>query len=145
VEDSLAGALGARGRGQKAVCTDGVRAIVEAMVSRDVRRLVAVSAHGVAETHDRSPYSLAVWATVPLGFGDMMSMASDVGRSLLIALRSIGHAERTTALSIAAANVTASSGRLTAGNQLRSPSVLTGMFMNTFTGWGTASVANPIS
>ena len=75
----------------------------------------------------------------------MMPMASDVGRSPLIALRSIGHAERTTALSIAAANVTASPGRLTAGNQLRSPSVLTGMFMNTFTGWGTASVANPIS
>jgi len=66
----------------------------------------------------------------------MMSMASDVGRSPLIALRSIGHAERTTAQSIAAANVTASPGRLTAGNQLRSPSVPTGMFMNTFTGWG---------
>ena len=74
----------------------------------------------------------------------MMSMASDVGRSPLIALRSIGHAERTTAQSIAAVTVTASPGRLTAGNQLSSPSVLTGMFMNTFTGWGTASVANPI-
>ena len=74
----------------------------------------------------------------------MMSMASDVGRSPLISLRSIGHADRTTAQSIAAANVTASPGRLTAGNQLRSPSVPTGMFMNTFTGWGTASVANPI-
>jgi hypothetical protein len=74
----------------------------------------------------------------------MMSMASDVGRSPLIALRSIGHAERTTAGSIAAANVTASPGRLTAANQLRSPPVPTGMFMNTFTGWGTVSVANPI-
>ena len=73
----------------------------------------------------------------------MISMASDVGRRPLIALRSIGHAE-TTAQSIAAVNVTASPGRLTAGNQLRSPSVPTGMFMNTFTGWGTASVANPI-
>lgn len=65
----------------------------------------------------------------------MISMASDVGRWPLIALRSIGHADRTTAQSIAAANVTASPGRLTAGNQLRSPSVPTGMFMNTFTGW----------
>ncbi|MDT5314555.1 MAG: hypothetical protein QOE74_3575, partial [Mycobacterium sp.] len=36
----------------------------------------------------------------------MMSMASDVGRWPLIALRSIGHAERTTAQSIAAVNVT---------------------------------------
>ncbi|MDT7755076.1 MAG: hypothetical protein QOH27_974, partial [Mycobacterium sp.] len=51
----------------------------------------------------------------------MISMASDVGRWPLIALRSIGHAERTTAQSIAAVNVTASPGRLTAGNQLRSP------------------------
>ena len=74
----------------------------------------------------------------------MTSMASDVGRWPLIALRSIEHAERTTAQSIAAANVTASPGRLTAGNQLSSPSAPTGMFMNTFTGWGTASVANPI-
>src|ERR1700737_4144522 len=79
-----------------------------------------------------------------LGFGDMMSMASDVGRSPLIALRSIGHAERTTAQSIAAANAPASPGRLTAGNQLRAPPVPTGMFMNTFPGWGTVSVANPI-
>jgi hypothetical protein len=65
----------------------------------------------------------------------MMSMASDVGRAPLIALRSIGHAERTTAQSIAAVNVTASPGRLTAGIQLSSPSLPTGMFMNTFTGW----------
>ncbi|MDT5233250.1 MAG: hypothetical protein QOI39_3750, partial [Mycobacterium sp.] len=34
----------------------------------------------------------------------MISMASDVGRWPLIALRSIGHAERTTAQSIAAVN-----------------------------------------
>ena len=71
-------------------------------------------------------------------------MAREVGRWPLIALRSIGHADRTTAQSISAVNVTASPGRLTAGNQLRSPSEPTGMFMNTFTGWGTVSVANPI-
>ena len=52
----------------------------------------------------------------------MISMASDVGRWPLIALRSIGHAERTTAQSIAAVNVTASPGRLIAGNQLRAAS-----------------------
>lgn len=57
-------ALGTDSRGPVSVCTDGMTAIVEAMRRTGVRRLVAVSAHGARETHDRSLYSLAVWAAL---------------------------------------------------------------------------------
>jgi uncharacterized protein YbjT (DUF2867 family) len=56
------------------VCTDGIRATLRAMGETGVRRLVVVSAHGAAESRDRSPYSLAVWASVGHKMRDKESM-----------------------------------------------------------------------
>jgi uncharacterized protein YbjT (DUF2867 family) len=57
-------ALGGADEGPTTVCAEGVRSAVTAMKAAGVDRLIAVSAHGVLETHDRSLYSTAVWATV---------------------------------------------------------------------------------
>jgi len=54
--------LGATVEGPTTVCTDGVRAILAAMGRQGVRRLLVLSAHGVGDSHDRSPYVVAVWA-----------------------------------------------------------------------------------
>ncbi|GLY98667.1 NADH-flavin reductase [Actinoplanes sp. NBRC 103695] len=68
--DALTGAdvvistLGGAGTGPTTVCTDGIATTLKAMEMTGVTRLIAVSAHGVLETHDRSLYSLAVWAGV---------------------------------------------------------------------------------
>jgi putative NADH-flavin reductase len=57
-------ALGGADKGPTTVCTDGIRSAVTAMQTAGVTRLIAVSAHGVLETHDKSLYSRAVWANV---------------------------------------------------------------------------------
>lgn len=62
--DAVISALGTSQKGPVTVCTDGIRSILAAMDHSGVRRLVAVSAHGAAETHDHSLYSLAVWASL---------------------------------------------------------------------------------
>lgn len=62
--DAVISALGGAARGPTTVCTDAARSLVPAMGAAGVRRVVAVSAHGVLETHDRSLYSRAVWAGV---------------------------------------------------------------------------------
>ncbi|WP_067687056.1 NAD(P)-dependent oxidoreductase [Actinoplanes awajinensis] len=62
--DTVISALGGAAGGPTTVCTDGIRSAVTAMRAAGVHRLIAVSAHGVLETHDRSLYSLAVWANV---------------------------------------------------------------------------------
>lgn len=62
--DVVISALGGAAKGPTTVCTDGIRSAVTAMKATGVDRLIAVSAHGVLETHDRSLYSLGVWAGV---------------------------------------------------------------------------------
>jgi putative NADH-flavin reductase len=62
--DAVISTLGGAAKGPTTVCTDGIRSLVPAMREAGATRLVAVSAHGVAETHDRSLYALAVWAGV---------------------------------------------------------------------------------
>lgn len=62
--DAVISALGTDRRGPTRVCTDGIGSILAAMAESRIRRLVAVSAHGAGETHDRSLFSLAVWASV---------------------------------------------------------------------------------
>jgi putative NADH-flavin reductase len=62
--DAVISTLGGAARGPTTVCTDAVRSLVPVMNQAGVTRLVVVSAHGVAETHDRSLYALAVWAGV---------------------------------------------------------------------------------
>jgi putative NADH-flavin reductase len=72
--DAVISALGTARRGPTTVCTDGVRAILGAMDREGVRRLVAVSAHGAAESRDRSLYSRVVWASQAHKMRDKESM-----------------------------------------------------------------------
>ncbi|XVV10092.1 NAD(P)-dependent oxidoreductase [Actinoplanes sp. CA-131856] len=62
--DVVISALGGAGKGPTTVCADGIRSAVTAMKAVGVDRLIAVSAHGVLESHDASLYSRAVWAGV---------------------------------------------------------------------------------
>ena len=57
-----------RDKGPTTVATDGIRSAMAAMKRAGVPRLIVVSAHGVADSHDKSLYSRAVWA----GVGDKM-------------------------------------------------------------------------
>ena len=72
--DAVISALGSNSRGAVTVCTDGVRAALLAMSRTGVRRLVVVSAHGAAESRDRSLYSLILWASVGHKMRDKESM-----------------------------------------------------------------------
>lgn len=72
--DAVISVLGGAEKGPTTVCTDAMRAAVPAMKAAGVTRLIAVSAHGVLETRDRSLYSLAVWAAVPERMKDKESM-----------------------------------------------------------------------
>jgi putative NADH-flavin reductase len=67
-------ALGGADKGPTTVCTDGIRSAVTAMKATGVSRLIALSAHGVLETHDKSLYSTAVWANVAERMRDKESM-----------------------------------------------------------------------
>jgi putative NADH-flavin reductase len=62
--DVVISALGGAAKGPTRVCTDAIRSAVPAMKAAGATRLIAVSAHGVLETHDRSLYSMAVWSGV---------------------------------------------------------------------------------
>lgn len=62
--DVVISTLGGAVRGPTTVCTDGVRSLVPAMDRARITRLIAVSAHGVGDSRDRSLYALAVWAGV---------------------------------------------------------------------------------
>lgn len=82
-QDAVISALGTNQKGPVTVCTDGIRAILSAMGRRGVRRLVVVSAHGAAESHDNSLYATAVWLGVANKMRDKEAMealirASDV-------------------------------------------------------------------
>ena len=82
-QDAVISALGTNDKGPVTVCTDGVRTVLAAMKTQEVRRLVVVSAHGAAESRDRSLYALAVWAALKNKMRDKESMealirASDV-------------------------------------------------------------------
>jgi putative NADH-flavin reductase len=72
--DVVISALGGASNGPTTVCTDGIHSAVTAMKKAGVTRLIAVSAHGVLETHDKSLYSLAVWANVAERMRDKETM-----------------------------------------------------------------------
>ncbi|GAA2523812.1 NAD(P)-dependent oxidoreductase [Winogradskya humida] len=63
--DVVISALGTNAKGPVSVCADGIAGILAGMDRAGVRRLIAVSAHGAAESHDRSLYCLALWAALP--------------------------------------------------------------------------------
>jgi len=81
--DAVISALGGAARGPTSVCTDAMAVTVPAMQRAGVARLVVVSAHGVAESRDRSPYALAVWAGVGERMRDKERMESVVTSSPL--------------------------------------------------------------
>jgi len=81
--DAVISTLGGAAKGPTSVCADGIRSAVTAMDQAGVSRLVVVSAHGVAESHDRSLYSLAVWAGVANRMRDKEAMESLITASNL--------------------------------------------------------------
>lgn len=80
-QDAVISALGTDARGPVTVCADGVRSILTAMRVNGVRRLLAVSAYGAAETHDRSLYSLALWAALGHKMRDKEAMEALIRQS----------------------------------------------------------------
>jgi putative NADH-flavin reductase len=73
-QDAVISALGSNQKDVVTVCTDGVRAILSGMARQSVRRLIAVSAHGAAESRDRSLYSLILWAALAAKMRDKDAM-----------------------------------------------------------------------
>jgi putative NADH-flavin reductase len=63
-QDAILSALGTNQRGPVSICTDGVERMLTAMHSSQVRRLLVVSAYGVAESHHRNLYNLLVWTSM---------------------------------------------------------------------------------
>lgn len=62
--DVVISTIGGATRGPTTVCTVAMASTVTAMREADVSRVIAVSAHGVLDSRDRSLYSRAVWSTV---------------------------------------------------------------------------------
>jgi putative NADH-flavin reductase len=81
--DVVISALGTNAKGPVSVCTDGIRSIVGAMSRSGVRRLIAVSAYGAADTHNRSLYSLVLWATLADKMRDKEAMERLIQASAL--------------------------------------------------------------
>jgi len=80
-QEAVISALGTNEKGPVRVCTEGTEAIVAAMHGNGVGRLVAVSAFGAQETHDRSLYSRAVWASLPDKMRDKETMEAVIEAS----------------------------------------------------------------
>jgi len=81
--DAVVSTLGCAAKGPTTVCTDAIQSTIPAMNLAGLRRLIVVSAHGVAETHDHSLYSLAVWAGVADRMRDKETMESLITASNL--------------------------------------------------------------
>jgi putative NADH-flavin reductase len=81
--DAVVSTLGGAAKGPTTVCADAIRSTIPAMDRAGVGRLIVVSAHGVAETHDRSLYSLAVWAGAADRMRDKETMESLITASSL--------------------------------------------------------------
>ena len=79
--DAVISALGTNAKGPVSVCADGTRAILAGMQRQLVRRLVVVSAHGAAESRDRSLYSMILWATVGHKMRDKNAMETLIRES----------------------------------------------------------------
>lgn len=72
--DVVISALGGAPAGPTTVCTDAIATALPALKNAGVERLIAVSAHGVLETRDRSLYSRAVWFAVAERMKDKEAM-----------------------------------------------------------------------
>jgi uncharacterized protein YbjT (DUF2867 family) len=79
--DAVVSALGTHEKGPVRVCADGIDAILGAMTRAGVRRLIAVSAHGAADSRDRSLYCLALWAALSHKMRDKEQMEQAIQAS----------------------------------------------------------------
>lgn len=79
--DAVISTLGGSASGRTTVCTDAMEVTVPVMQRAQVDRLVVLSAHGAAESHDRSLFSLAVWAAVRHKMRDKETMEALVTTS----------------------------------------------------------------
>lgn len=60
-QDAILSALGTNQRGPVSLCTDGIAHILPAMTRYSVRRLIALSAYGAADSHDADLYNRMLW------------------------------------------------------------------------------------
>ncbi len=81
--DVVISALGGAATGPTSVCTDAISSAVPAMAAAGVSRLIAVSAHGVLESHDHSLFVRAAWAGVGEKLKDKESMEPLITESAL--------------------------------------------------------------
>lgn len=73
--------LGVRKGGPATVCTDGATSILRAMESTGVRRIVALSAHGAAESHDASLFIRFVRSVIAEKMRDKDAMEAAIRNS----------------------------------------------------------------
>jgi len=60
-QDVVLSALGPNQHGTVSLCGDAMAAILPAMAAHGVRRLIALSAYGAADSHDRNLYNRMLW------------------------------------------------------------------------------------
>jgi putative NADH-flavin reductase len=60
-QDAVVSALGPNQRGPASLCAAAIARILPAMADHGVRRLVALSAYGAAESHERNLYNRLLW------------------------------------------------------------------------------------
>jgi len=82
-QDAILSALGPTGRNPSTVCQDAARHITAAMERTGVRRLIAVSAFGAAESRNRSLYCRVLWRSVPHKMRDKEQMESLIAATAL--------------------------------------------------------------
>ncbi len=80
-QDAVLSALGGSGRGPVTVCGDVMALILVAMEQHGVRRLVALSAYGAADSHDNGVYNRLLWLMQREKMLDKERMEEMIGRS----------------------------------------------------------------
>ncbi|MDQ2786710.1 MAG: SDR family oxidoreductase [Chloroflexota bacterium] len=80
-QDAVLSALGGSGRGPVTVCGDAMASILAAMGRHGVRRLVALSAYGAADSHDNGVYNRLLWLIQKEKMLDKERMEEMIGRS----------------------------------------------------------------
>jgi len=80
-QDAVLSALGPRERGPVDLCTVAMTNILAAMERHGVRRLVALSAYGARDSHDRTLYNFMLWRMQKEKMRDKERMEELIARS----------------------------------------------------------------
>jgi len=80
-QDAVLSALGPRERGPVDLCTVAMANILAAMERHGVRRLVALSAYGARDSHDRTLYNFLLWRMQQEKMRDKERMEELIARS----------------------------------------------------------------